>query len=233
MQRRRRPEMMDQPDLDRAEHVQALAGLRRINILSRSASVLWQEIARLAKARASTAEPLRILDVATGGGDTPIALAIRARRHGLAVQIDGCDISAQALERARSMAQGAGVPVSFFRHNAIQDALPSGYDVICCSLFLHHLGADEAISLLKQMAKAAGSGILVDDLIRNLRGYILAVIACHLFSRSRIVRHDGPVSVAAAYRPDEVLSLADQAGLAGAVLTRHWPQRFLLSWSVK
>lgn len=231
MQRRRRPEIMDQPGLGRDEHVQALIGLHRINVLSRTASVLWPEIARLASARASRGEPLRILDVATGGGDTPIALARRAQRSGLPLEIAGCDISSQALDHARSTAKAAGTPVTFFPHNALRDELPAGYDVICCSLFLHHLAEDEAIALLKQMAEAAGSLVLVDDLIRNQQGYILAVIACHLLTRSRIVRNDGPVSVAAAYTPDEALCLTEQAGLSGAVLKRHWPQRFLISWS--
>ncbi|MGC8641736.1 MAG: methyltransferase domain-containing protein [Isosphaeraceae bacterium] len=233
MQRRRRPEIMDQPNLDRDEHVRALVGLHRINVLSRTASILWPEIARLAGARTRTGKPLRILDVATGGGDTPLALARRAQRVGLPVEIDGCDISAQAIDYARSKAETTGTPVRFFQHNALDERLPAGYDVICCSLFLHHLAEDEAIGLLKQMASAAGSLVLVDDLIRSRQGYLLAVIACHVLSRSRIVRNDGPVSVAAAYTPDEALALAERAGLSGAVLKRHWPRRFLVSWSAQ
>ncbi len=42
---------------------------------------------------------------------------------------------------------------------------------------------------------------------------MLAWIGCHLLSRSPIVRHDGPVSVAGAYTIPEVRELAERAGL--------------------
>ena len=78
MPRCRSPELMDQPGLGFREHARALQGLRRINRLSRTASILWPQIARLARIRGDTGDPLHLLDVATGGGDTPIALKQRA-----------------------------------------------------------------------------------------------------------------------------------------------------------
>ena len=73
MQRSRRPELMDQPGLELAEHVRALQGLGRINVLSRVGSILWPPIERLARLKGMNDRPLRVLDLATGGGDTPIA----------------------------------------------------------------------------------------------------------------------------------------------------------------
>ena len=79
-QRRVQPELMDQPDLDPAQHVQALRGLQRINLVSRSTAILWPAIAEAAH-EASPA-PLRVLDLACGGGDNAIALARHAQRTG-------------------------------------------------------------------------------------------------------------------------------------------------------
>jgi hypothetical protein len=45
------------------------------------------------------------------------------------------------------------------------------------------------------------------------------------------VWNDGPISVAAAFSGAEAQTLAERAGLHGAVVTRHWPERFLLSWN--
>jgi hypothetical protein len=83
------------------------------------------------------------------------------------------------------------------------------------------------------MAAAAHRLVLVDDLVRNRRGYLLALAGCHILSSSPIVHFDGPTSVAAAFTPGEALSLAERAGLHGTSLTRHWPQRFLLTWCVQ
>ena len=93
---------MDQPGLDATEHAFALRGLGRINRISRSAAIYWPELRRLAKTRDS--KPLRVLDLASGGGDVPIALACRAIRSGLDILIDGCDKSGEAMQFAAERA---------------------------------------------------------------------------------------------------------------------------------
>jgi 2-polyprenyl-3-methyl-5-hydroxy-6-metoxy-1,4-benzoquinol methylase len=228
-QRRRRPEWMDQPGLDADEHARALRGLGRINRVSRSAAILWPAIARLAAG--DPGGPIRVLDLACGGGDVPIALARRAAGAGLDVRIEGGDISSVAVRYAGQHAAAAAVPARFFRLDALEDPIPEGYDVLTCSLFLHHLGEEEAIRLMRKMAGAARRLILVNDLVRSRFGYLLACAGVRVLSRSPVVHHDGPVSVAAAFTPAEIRSLAGRAGLEGAILTRHWPRRFLLTWS--
>ncbi|MFI5455339.1 MAG: methyltransferase domain-containing protein [Isosphaerales bacterium] len=228
-QRRRRPELMDQPGLDAGEHARALRGLGRINRLSLSDAILWPAVARLA--HDSGGAPIRVLDLASGGGDVPIALACRAARASLNLRVEGCDISRGAVHFARQRAIERGVAVRFFTLNALADSIPKGYDVLTCSLFLHHLDEADAVRLLRKMADAARRLVLVDDLVRGRLGYALAWAGCRLLSRSPIVRHDGPVSVSSAFTPAEVRELAKRAGLEGVSLTRHWPRRFLLSWS--
>jgi SAM-dependent methyltransferase len=220
---------MDQPGLDSAAHASALHGLGRINRVSRSAAILWPSLAELIGGKRGG--PIRVLDLASGGGDVAIALARRAARAGLDLRIDGCDISPVAVEFAGRRAEDAKVPVRFFRLNVLEESIPDDYDAVMCSLFLHHLGDDEAVLLLAKMADAAGDLILVNDLLRSRLGYRLAWAGCRLLSRSPIVHHDGPASVDAAFSLAEVDGLARRAGLVGARLTRHWPLRFLLSWS--
>jgi 2-polyprenyl-3-methyl-5-hydroxy-6-metoxy-1,4-benzoquinol methylase len=174
---------------------------------------------------------VRVLDLATGGGDTPIKLDRQARRVGLNLEVQGCDINPQAIDYAREQARAYNANVRFFVLDAVHAILPSDYDVLTCSLFLHHLDETNAIALLRRMGNAARGLVLVDDLVRSRWGYFMAVVGCHLLSGSRVVHVDGPISVAGAFTPSEALSLAERAGLRGATLTRHWPQRFLLTWS--
>jgi 2-polyprenyl-3-methyl-5-hydroxy-6-metoxy-1,4-benzoquinol methylase len=227
--RHRRSELMDQPGLDPAEHTRALRGLGRINRLSRSDAILWPEIARLAQA--SPGAPIRVLDLASGGGDVPMALTARAARACLDVRIEGSDVSSEAMSFAQARALDRGTAVRFWTLDALNEPIPDGYDVVTCSLFLHHLDEARAIALLSKMASAAGRLVMVNDLVRSRMGYVLAWIGCRLLSRSPIVRHDGPVSVAGAYTIPEVAELAESAGLAGARLMPQWPCRFLLHWT--
>ena len=218
---------MDQPGLDVAEHDLALRGLARVNWFSRSAAIFWPVLRKLAQQQSGT--PLRVLDVACGGGDVTVALAKCARVERLAVQVSGCDFSETALAIARRRAAEARETIEFFSHDVLKDPLPARFDAVICSLFLHHLDEADAIRVLQSMSHA-GRAVLVNDLARSRAGYLLAVVGTRLLSRSRIVHVDGPLSVAGAFTPEEALQLCEHAGLSGATLSRHWPQRFLLTW---
>lgn len=220
--------MMDQPDLAADHHQRALAGLARINWISLSDGILWRPLRRLAAEH--NGRPLRVLDIATGGGDVPIRLSERARRAGLAMEFAGADISPVALGYARNQARARGASVDFFQTDVLRDPLPTGYDALISSLFLHHLSTGDAAWLLGHMAKAARRVVLINDLIRSPVGYLLARSVPRVLTSSPVVHVDSVRSVAAAFTMPEALALAQQAGLHGATIGWRWPFRYLLSW---
>jgi SAM-dependent methyltransferase len=230
LQRRdRRPEVMDQPGLDPVEHARALAGLRRINRLSALAGSLLAPIASLAESRDGV--PLQVLELACGGGDTAIDLALMAQRRGLVLELRACDRNPEGVRIAQVNAERRGAAVQFFTADALAEPPePGEADVVFCSLFLHHLPDADAERLLDLMGQRARHLVLVNDLIRSRLGYALAWAGTRLLSRSWVVHTDGPLSVRAAFQPAEVLEMAERAGLAGATLQRCWPERYLLRW---
>jgi len=228
-QRQLRPEVMDQPGLDPQDHQAALLGLARINALTRSASCFSPAIRRLARLYPS--RRLRILDVACGGGDTVRAISRLGRREGIDLEVHGCDLSEEAIALASAAAQIEGIEAHFFQADAIAAPLPGGYHLITSSLFLHHLKESDAETLLRSMAAATLDQLLVHDLIRSHLDLVLTWFGTRLLSRSPIVHIDGLLSVGGAFQLDEVADLAAAAGLAGAQISRFWPERFLLSWS--
>lgn len=224
------PELMDQPDLDPAEHHRALRALARINRISDSTGLLYRPIRALARSH-SGPEPLRVLDIACGGGDVTVGCAARAKAEGLPIVLEGCDMSETALSRARANADLRGVAVTFFQQNVIDDALPEGYDVVMSSLFLHHLTDDDAQRVLAESGRVARRMVLVNDLIRGLPGLLLAHFAGNVLTRSPVVRFDAPASVSGAFTTEEMRQLATRSGLAGATVHWRWPWRFLLLWT--
>jgi 2-polyprenyl-3-methyl-5-hydroxy-6-metoxy-1,4-benzoquinol methylase len=227
-QRLREPEVMDDPALDSPRHIAALRGLARINFFSASVRIVWKPIARLARELGT--DRLRVLDIATGAGDIPVRLWRKAQRAKLALDIHGVDISERALEFARSRAEDCGAEVRFSKFDVLADEIPADYDVVMCSLFLHHLDDEQALSLLRNMRSAARHLVLVNDLRRGRTGYWLAHLATRLFSTCDVVHIDGPLSVKAAFTIDEVRALAESAGLTQPIIQRRWPCRFLLQW---
>ncbi len=225
-ERRRHPEIMDRLDLEGERHVYALEGLARLNAWSLSGRALWRPLARLAR---TSATPLRVLDLACGGGDNTIRVARQAQRTGIAMQIDACDLSDRAVRHATEQAARAGVSVRFFQKDVLTGSLPGGYDAIMSSLFLHHLDETQAVGLLTRMSRATTGMVMIHDLVRSGTGLALAHLACRTLTRSDVVRHDGPRSVESAFTIGEVRTLAGRAGLANAIVQRSWPQRFLLT----
>jgi 2-polyprenyl-3-methyl-5-hydroxy-6-metoxy-1,4-benzoquinol methylase len=228
VKRRREPEVMDEPGLDPGQHMAALRGLARINAISASARILWSPVAELA-GRLRTSR-LRVLDVAAGAGDIPIAMWRKAQRMGLDLEIQGIDISDRAVTFARERAEACGAPIHFTRLDAVRDSLPVGFDVVVCSLFLHHVDEEVATNLLAKLGSSAAYLMLVNDLRRSRRGLLLAHVAARLLTRSPVVRADAPRSVRAAFTLGEVRRLAAAAGLHDAKVVPRWPCRFLLAW---
>ncbi len=222
------PELMDDPALDPAQHVQALRGLSRINRWSRSARLIWSALH--AVARESGVRHLRVLDVATGAGDIPLRLWRYTQHGAIQLTIEGCDVSPTAIQYAQTQACQHGAAVKFFVLDALTTPIPVHYDVVMSSLFTHHLTDSETIRLLQRMKDAATRMVLVNDLRRSRLGLLLAYAGTHLLSRSTIVHIDGPRSVQAAYTIDEIRRLAEQAGLTRCPVQRRWPARWLLTW---
>lgn len=228
--RDRQPEVMDQPGLDPKEHAKALSGLRRINTISRCSAGLFRAIESLAIRQPTT--PLRVLELACGGGDTAIDLALMAKRKGLALEIHACDLNPEAVEISRSNAMKREAAITFFTADAlVKPTDHNTFDVVYCTLFAHHLDEVDVVHLLEAMALRSRKLVLVDDLIRSRLGFALAWIGTRLLSRSWVVHTDGPLSVRGALQPDEMMSIAKQAGLKNAQIKRSWPERYLLSWS--
>lgn len=217
---------MDDPGLDRARHVHALVALRAVNAVSLAGVRLWREVARLGE---SLGRPVRVLDLACGGGDILHDVARRARSARTEVQLHGCDLSPVALGEAERGAPG-GSSMRFFALDVLRDAIPEGYDLVTSSLFLHHLERADVVSLLSRAAAAAGSGLFFQDLRRTRLGYVFAWVGLHTLTTSEIARHDGLLSVRAAFTVLEMEGAARDAGLAGATVGRVWPQRFVLRW---
>lgn len=246
------PEQMDDPDLDPREHQRALAGLRRINRFSGTAAQLQREFLRIAASRPQ--RHWEILDVGCANGEVAFELASLLRGK-LDFTLTGWDMSPVAiasaearrtaelrtaeLQHASGQPSGtaSGSPASCLRFEVrnLFDELERTagepqFDVIYCTLLLHHFSDDDAVRVLAAMRQLARHAVIVDDLRRTRLGWLLAVTGCHLLSRSPVVHFDGPQSVRAAFSSQEALRMASAAGLDGASLRHHWPERFQLCW---
>jgi SAM-dependent methyltransferase len=217
MKRLDQPEEMDQPDVDAAE---LFAGLEQLAGINSWLGGWWSVRRALAVALPREAwEQAVILDVATGGGDIARSIAHSCRRQG--VRIVALDLHPVTLEYARRRT-GSECAVQFLRADG--RALPlrsASVDVALCSLALHHFSEADAVRILGEMRRVARRAVVVTDLRRSGVAWLLIRLLTRLVWRSRIVRHDGPVSVRRAFTPGELAALAERAGLCGARVLRQ------------
>lgn len=222
------PEWMDEPDVDRAELLGALRHLARFNRWLGGTRTVLAAVRPLLAAAGN--HPVRVLDVATGYADFPLALARWGERAGVALEIVATDLHPTAVALA---AAHAGTTSRVRCEVADARALPypdRSFEVATCNTALHHFDDVEAVGVLRELARVASQGVVVSDLRRGrIALWGAQLMAATLWRGNRLNRHDGPLSVRRAWTATELRALAIQAGLAGARV-RSGPLRLLLSW---
>jgi len=199
-------------DLSRPEHEFA-AAYRELKIINRTLGGVRAIERFLPPAKKGV--NLLMLDVAAGACDVSEALLEK-----LPCRIVTLDLNARGLKLADKswpvVADALALP---FREDT--------FDVVVASLFFHHLSNDNCVQVLSQMWRIAKQRILINDLHRHAVAYFSIRALTALFSKSRMVRHDGPVSVLRAFRSRELLDIARRAGVPARV-HRSFPYRLVL-----
>jgi ubiquinone/menaquinone biosynthesis C-methylase UbiE len=158
---------------------------------------------------------LLMLDVAAGGCDVGEALLDRR-----SCRIVALDLNTRGLHLAKRTLPVGG--------DALQLPFPDrSFDVVMASLFFHHLSNEDCPRVLAEMWRVSRRRVLVNDLHRHAVAYFSFKVLAALYSKSRMVQHDGPVSVRRAFHADELLRIAERAGVPARVY-RSFPYRLVL-----
>jgi ubiquinone/menaquinone biosynthesis C-methylase UbiE len=218
-------ELLDVEPGDRGEIAECLDELARVNRLLGGRRATLAHLRRLLAAAGTSR--VRVLDIAAGGGDMASAMTSWAARRGWDLRFTLLDRHPIVLELAGSRAPAG---VRRVRGDALRLPFPDrSFDLCVTSLFFHHLERGEAAAVLREMRRVARVGVLVNDLVRDRLALGWFLLLSRLFSRNRLVLHDGPVSVRRAWRPEDFRALAAEAGLVSWEVRRHFPYRMTLS----
>jgi ubiquinone/menaquinone biosynthesis C-methylase UbiE len=213
-------ELLDLPDHDPAELAANLQDIRTVNRLAGGVTTVLRHLPGLLD-QIPRDQPAEILDLATGCGDIPHAISAWAAGADRPLRLTVTDLSPQILAEARRTL--VGVPeVTFTACDARAVPFPDGaFDVVLCSLALHHFAPGEAVQVLREMDRLSRMGFILNDIRRCLAGYGAAWAASRVATRNRLTRHDMPLSVLRAYTPNELRALLRQAGIHDASVTTH------------
>ncbi len=153
----------------------------------------------------------RVLDLCTGAGDIPRLMVDWARAADITLRLDAVDASDAALEVARR-ASAAHPEINFLRGDARTFESADSYDLVTCSLALHHFCDEDADTVLRRCRHLTHRFALVADLERSLATSLGVRLLTTLFYREPQTRADGIMSAQRAFSFSELRALADAAG---------------------
>jgi 2-polyprenyl-3-methyl-5-hydroxy-6-metoxy-1,4-benzoquinol methylase len=201
------PELMDRPQPVTTELVSDLHNLRQFNRYFGSYALITYFLRRWIQPGAQ----FRVVDLATGSGDIPRLVVDYARKIGATVVVDAIDQQGSTLEIARGLS--ASYPEIDFKQGDVLFVGGDGqYDIVLCSLALHHFGEAAAVRLLEHCRHLSRRFVLVSDLRRGWLTSIGAYLLTAFIFREPMTRNDARQSAARAFSFGELRSLAQRAG---------------------
>lgn len=201
------PELMDRPQPVSTELISDLRNLRQLNRHFGSHALILHFLRRWIQPGAQ----FRVLDLATGSGDIPRLVIDYARQVGATVTVEAIDQQRSTLEIARGLS--AGYPEIDFKQGDVLSFGEGGqYDLVLCSLALHHFSDEAAVRLLERCRELSREFILVSDLRRGLLASVGVYLLTTFIYREAMTRTDARLSAARAFSYREFHSLAERAG---------------------
>ena len=134
-----------------------------------------------------------------------------ARSIDAQVAIDAVDRNPATLEIARNFS--IRYPeISFIEANILEWQAAERYDLVLCSLALHHFTSEDAVLLLRNCRALSGRFVLVSDLRRGYLASAGVFLLTATIFREPMTQTDGRLSAARAFSFNEFRALAERAG---------------------
>jgi 2-polyprenyl-3-methyl-5-hydroxy-6-metoxy-1,4-benzoquinol methylase len=201
------PELMDRPQPVTPELVSDLRNLRELNRCFGSYALTLHFLRRWIQPGAQ----LRVLDLATGSGDIPRLVVDYARKVSAKATVLAIDQQSSTLEIARGLS--ANYPeIDFIQSDVFFFGEEGQYDIVLCSLALHHFDDRAAVQLLERCRKFSRKFVLVSDLRRGWLATVGVYLLTTFIYREVMTRTDARLSTARAFSFREFRSLAERAG---------------------
>lgn len=201
------PELMDRPQPVSAELQRDLENLRQLNRFFGSHRLITHFLRRWIEAD----KQVRVLDLCTGFGDIPRLVVDHTRGVGASVLVDAIDQNSATLEIARR--SSADYPeITFIQSDVLKWESAEPYDLVLCSLALHHFSEEGAVRLLRRCREHSRHYTLVSDLRRGYLATVGVFLLTAIIFREPMTRVDARLSAARAFSFSEMRSLAEAAG---------------------
>lgn len=224
------PETMDDFSLEGDVLKDALDKIADINTLLGGNKVTIQGVKELIR-NIPRNRTITILDVGCGNGDMLRALANFGAKHGFEFKLTGMDANQFTIHHAESLSMS--YPNISYICEDIFSVVPASksYDIIVCTLTLHHFKDNEIIELLEKFIKMSTAGVIINDLHRSKLAYYLFKGICTIFGLNEMSREDGLVSILRGFKQRDLRYYSQRLNLKDFSIRWKWAFRY--QWIIK
>ncbi len=172
---------------------------------------------------------ITIVDLGCGHGDILRDIAKFGRKNNYTFRLIGIDANIAAIDYAKELS----CEYSELSFKAIdifsEDFKKQSYDIVLCTLFLHHFKNNELISFLKMTIERATIGVVVNDLHRHKLAYYLFKLI-GFFVKNKMIREDGLTSILRAFKKKDLENISKQIKVYFSI---QWKWAFRYLWILK
>ena len=217
-------ELIDDLHCDGEELRQTLRELKTINKLLGGNHVTTDGIQKLLET--STQQEITIADIGCGGGDMIRVMYDWSQRKKINARFIGIDANPNTISMAKKNLQNLS-NIAFETADVLDmEFQEKQVDVITCTLFTHHFTDGELVQMFRSFRKKTRIGLVVNDLHRHPLAYYSIKILTRLFSKSRLVINDAPISVQRGFRRRELEEILRKAGWDNFSISWYWAFRW-------
>jgi len=227
-QRSEAPEIMDNFSMEGEILRDALDKIAGINRLLGGNKVTLEGVQQLlSKDQQQGPEgEIRILDVGCGNGDMLRTLADFAKEKNLKFRLTGIDANAFTIGHARGLSENYE-NINFLCVDIFEEILlEKEYDLILCTLTLHHFKDEEILTLLKGFKERSRLGIVINDLQRGALPYYLFIALCFVFRLNSMSKDDGLISILRGFKKVDLQRYSNQLNLKNTSIRWKWAFRY-------
>jgi 2-polyprenyl-3-methyl-5-hydroxy-6-metoxy-1,4-benzoquinol methylase len=207
------------------ELLDALDKIAHINQLLGGNNLTLNGVKKLLK-KADAAQIITIVDIGCGNGNMLRMLAKYGIKKNINFKLTGIDANAFTIKYAEELSHD--YPAIEYKCLDIftDDFKALKYDIVLCTLTLHHFTNDEILNIITTFNSNATIGIVINDLHRSKISYFLFRIICQFFKLNRMSREDGLVSILRGFKKNELEDFSNKLNLKNYTINWKWAFRY-------
>ena len=203
---------------------QTLRELEIINRMLGGNAVTVQGVLSLLKEKSQI--PIQVIDLGCGGGDMVLLLKRKFEKSNIKATFKGIDANPNIVAYASSHAH-TEPGVSFEALDILSnDFRNQSCDVALATLFFHHFTNDQLVDILSHLKNQCRIGFVINDLHRHPFAYYSIELLTRLFSKSNMVKNDGPLSVLRGFSKKELITILARAEIKSYTIKWMWAFRW-------